>query len=132
VFFGIDWKEAKTIWTWQDDRRSQAFRSSPAVTSEAVIVGGRDKTVRAFEPQTGKEKWTYTTRARVDSCPVVVDNRVFVGAADGRLYALDLASGKEVWQYEAGGGFAGSAAIADSRLVIANDEGTVFCFGAKP
>jgi outer membrane protein assembly factor BamB len=88
--------------------------------------------VRAFEPLTGKVIWTFTARSRIDSSPVVVDQRVFFGAADGRLYALDLASGKEVWQYEAGGGFAGSAGIADNRLVIANDEGTVFCFGARP
>jgi hypothetical protein len=29
------------------------------------------------------------------------------------------------------GGFAGSPAIADGKLVIANDEGTIFCLGAK-
>ena len=131
VFFGINWKEAKTIWTWQDDRRTQAFRSSAAVTDKAVIIGGRDKVVRAFEPLSNKEIWKFTTRRAVDSCPVVVGERVYVAVTDGNLYALNLADGKEVWKYEAGGGFSGSPAIADSKLVIANDKGTVFCFGGK-
>jgi outer membrane protein assembly factor BamB len=131
VFFGINWKEAKTIWTWQDEKRSQAFRSSAAVTDDAVIIGGRDKTVRAFEPQSNTIKWEFTTRQRIDASPVVVGERVFIAAADGRIYALNLADGTEQWQYEAGGGFAGSPAIADGRLVIASDKGTIFCFGAK-
>jgi outer membrane protein assembly factor BamB len=131
VFFGVNWKEAKTIWTFQDDKRSQAFRGSAAVTSDAVIIGGRDKMVRAFEPMSDKVKWSFQTRARVDASPVVVGDRVFIAVADGRIYALGLTDGKEQWKYEGGGGFAGSPAVADGKLVIANDEGVVFCFGAK-
>lgn len=131
TFLGINWKEAKTVWTWQDEKRSQAFRSSAAVNKDAVIVGGRDKVVRAFEPMSDKEKWRFTARQRIDASPVVVGERVFVAVADGRLYALNVADGKEVWKFEGGGGFAGSPAIADGKLVIANDEGTIFCFGAK-
>ena len=58
-------------------------------------------------------------------------DRAYIAVADGRIYALNVADGKEVWKFEGGGGFAGSPAIADGKLVIANDEGTIFCFGAK-
>jgi outer membrane protein assembly factor BamB len=44
---------------------------------------------------------------------------------------LGLADGKERWKYEAGGGFTSSPAVADGKLVIANDDGTIYCFGAK-
>lgn len=131
VFFGINWKEAKTIWTWQDEKRSQAFRSSAAVTDDAVIIGGRDKVVRAFERMTNKVKWQFTARQRIDASPVVVGDRVYIAAADGRLYALGLKDGLEKWKFEGGGGFAGSPAVADDKLVIANDKGAIFCFGAK-
>jgi outer membrane protein assembly factor BamB len=62
---------------------------------------------------------------------VIAGDRVFVGVGDGKLLALNIADGKIQWQYQASGGFVGSPAIADGRLVIANDEGVVYCFGAK-
>ena len=131
TFFAVNWRNATVAWTFQPDRGNQPFRSSPAVTAEAVVFGGRNKRLHALDPQTGKPLWEYTTRNRIDGSPVVVGDRVFVGAADGRLYALDLKTGKLDWQYEAGGGFNGSPGVSRGRLVIANDNGTVYCFGEK-
>jgi outer membrane protein assembly factor BamB len=131
VFFGIDWKEAKVLWTYENPKRPQSYRSSAAVADDAVIVGSRDKLVHAFEPKTGHELWTFPTRGDVDSSPVIVGNRVFVGSGDGRLYALDRKTGKEVWHYELGGSVLASPAVAAGRLVIGNDDGDLVCFGAK-
>lgn len=131
TFFAVNWRNATVSWTFQPDRGNQPFRSSPAVTADAVVFGGRNKRLHALDPTTGKPLWEYATRNRIDGSPVVVGDRVFVGAADGRLYALDLKSGKLDWQYEAGGGFNGSPGVSRGRLVIANDNGTVYCFGEK-
>ncbi len=130
-FFAIDWKEAKISWQFKS-QRNLPFRSSAAVTPEAIIFGGRDKQVYALDPKSGEEVWKpFTARARIDSSPVVVGSRVFVGASDGRLYALDRKTGKKVWEYEAGGDFTASPAVAAGRLVIGNTDGTLYCFGAK-
>jgi glucose dehydrogenase len=131
AFFCINWRKAEVVWTFTSEDGGQPFRSSPAVTENCVIVGGRNKRVHALDPATGKELWQYAATSRVDSSPVIVGPRVFVGSADGRLYALDLKTGAEKWKYEAGGGFAGSPAVAERRLVIANDDGVVYCFGSK-
>ncbi|HND56634.1 MAG TPA: PQQ-like beta-propeller repeat protein, partial [Pirellulaceae bacterium] len=131
TFFGIDWRKAEVVWSYQPDKGSQPFRSSPAVTKECIIFGGRNKRVQALDPQDGKELWSFTAKNRLDSSPVIVGDRAFIGSADGRLYALNTKTGEKVWQYEAGGGFAGSAAVSNERLVIANDNGTVYCFGKK-
>ena len=129
AFLCIDWKQAKQVWMYEDPDRSQAYRSSPAATEQAVVVGGRDKRIRAFDPGTGKQLWSFAAKTRVDASPVIVGQRVFAAAADGRLYTLDLQTGKLLWEHEAGGGFAGSPAVAAGRLVIASDEGVVYCFG---
>lgn len=131
VVFGVNWKEAKTIWTYKPDKGSQAFRSSPAVTKSAVVIGGRNKQVHCLQPETGKVLWTFPTKQRVDSSPIIAGDRVFVGSADGRFYVINLQSGEKVWEYEAKGSFNSSPAVADGRLVIASDDGVVYCFGRK-
>ena len=131
TFFGIDWKNQKVAWTYMNEKRQLPYQSSAAVTDELVIVGGRDKIVKALSRNDGKEAWTYSAKARVDSSPVVVEDRVFFGTDGGRLVALDLATGKEVWQYEAGGAFVASPAVAAGRLIIGNTDGTLYCFGEK-
>jgi outer membrane protein assembly factor BamB len=130
TFFAIDWKEAKVVWAYKS-MRNMPFRSSAAITGDAVIVGGRDKQVVALAPSDGQELWKFATKSRVDSSPVVVGSRVFVGSSDGRLYALDKKTGKKSWDYQAGGDFTASPAVADGRLVIGNTDGTLYCFGAR-
>ncbi len=130
-FFSVNWKQAKVAWKWSDPRARQALRSSPAVTREWAIFGGRDKKVHALDAKTGEEKWSFSTRKRLESSPVIVGGRVFIGGTDGRLYALNRDNGQKIWSYEAGGGFIGSPAVSAGRLIIANDEGVVFCFGEK-
>jgi len=131
VLFGVNWKDAKVVWSYRPDNGSQGFRSSPAVTDSLVVIGGRNRLVHAVDPKTGKVLWTFATKQRVDSSPVIVGDRVFVGSADGRLYAIHVKTGQKVWEYEAAGGLTSSPAVADGRLVIASDQGTIYCFGAK-
>jgi outer membrane protein assembly factor BamB len=131
TFFAIDWKQAKVVWRYESRPHADSYRSSAAVTAEAVIVGSRDKRIHAIDPKTGKSLWTFATHGLVDSSPVIVGGRAFVGSADGRLYALDCRTGKALWQYETGGAILGSPAVASGRLVIGTDEGTLYCFGEK-
>src|SRR6185369_4409310 len=81
TFFAIDWKEAKVAWTFKS-QRNMPFRSSAAITKEAVIFGGRDKQIYALDPADGHELWKFATRSRVDTSPVAVGSRVFVGSSD--------------------------------------------------
>jgi outer membrane protein assembly factor BamB len=131
VMFAVNWKEAKEAWRLEDKGAKQPYRSSPAVTKDAVVVGSRNRRLQALNPATGEEIWSFATKQRIDCSPVIVGERVFFGAADGRLYGVDLKTGKETWQYQASGGFTGSPAVADGKLVIASDRGIVYCFGAK-
>ena len=99
----LDLQTRQVQWRYEHPDRKFPFYSSAAVTGGAMVLGGRDKMVHAHRRATGKARWTYMTRARIDSSPAIAGGRVFVGSNDGRLYALDLASGKVVWEHEDGG-----------------------------
>lgn len=130
-FLAIDWKKQEVSWSYTNPRRQFAYRSSAAATKDVVVVGNQGKLVLALDPATGKELWIHNAGSGVESSPVIVGSRAFVGTTRGVLLALNLADGKLAWQYETGGSITGSPAVADGKLVIGNDDGDVYCFGAK-
>ncbi len=138
VYFGtegakllsINWRQKKIDWTYQNPRRKISYRSSPAVNSSAVVIGGRNQLVEKINRNTGESEWSFRTKGRVDCSPVIAGKRVYVGSSDGRLYGLDMESGDLVWSFDSGAGFTASPAVADGRLVIGNDDGVLYCFGS--
>lgn len=129
-FLAVDWKKGAILWQFEAKRGAQPFYSSAAVTDELVIAGSRDKHLRAWQRQTGKEVWAFATKGRVDSSPVVVGQRVVVGSLDGHLYVLDLTRGTELARFELGA-IAGSPAVGGQCIVVATFAGEIHCLGAK-
>jgi outer membrane protein assembly factor BamB len=130
---GVDWKQGKVSWTYESEKTKQPFYSSPAVTDKLVVLGCRDKHIRALDRVKGTEVWDFAAAGQVDCSPVIVGDRVIVGAKDrnGSLYVLDLAKGTQRAKIELDGAIIGSPAVTDSKLVIATEKGTVYCFGEK-
>ena len=121
---------AKTVkWRFMDPDRQFPFYSSAALANGTMVLGGRDKNVRAINMATGKQQWVFPTRARVESSPAIVGSRVIVGSSDGKLYVLDLASGRNLWEFEAGAPFTASPAIAGGRIVIGDGDGRIYGIG---
>ncbi|HAB18576.1 MAG TPA: Pyrrolo-quinoline quinone [Verrucomicrobiales bacterium] len=125
----VDLKEGKIRWTYKD--RGFPYFSSPAVTSDRIIVGGRDRRLHCLKRDTGEVVWVFATRGKVDSSPVVVGDKVAVGSDDGRLYMVSLATGNELWNYEIGQPVQSSPAVSAGHLIVGADDGVVYCFGAK-
>ena len=111
----LDIRSRKILWRFSDPARQFPFYSSGALSTGRLVIGGRDKLVRAFDPASGK--------------PVIAGNRVFVGSSDNRLYVLDLQTGQKQWEFDTGGAITASPAIAGGCVVIATQNGTVYCFG---
>jgi len=127
----IDWNAKQVAWRYHDEDKDFPILASAAVTGKMVITGGRDKTVRALDRQTGKLLWKFVTKARVDSSPVIVGDRVFVGSSDGNLYSLALPTGKMLWHYETGAPVTASPAVAAGCLVVGTEDGLLYCFAAS-
>jgi eukaryotic-like serine/threonine-protein kinase len=126
-FLCADLNEGKIAWKFKD--RNFPYFSSPALTSDRVIFGGRDKQLHCLNRANGQQVWSFAARGKVDSSPVVVDGKVVVGSDDGRLYVVNAGNGKEIWNYEIGQPIVSSPAVASGRVVIGGEDGNVYCFG---
>ena len=126
---GVNLRARRIAWRYENKQRQFPFYSSAALVDGKVILGGRDKLVHCLDAKTGKEVWSFTTRARVDSSPAVSSGRVYVGSNDGRLYVLDAKTGAKIAEFEAGGPISASPAIVPGRLVIGTQDGKVYCLG---
>jgi len=128
-FLCIDLTSGKIDWRYRD--RAFPYATSPAITADRVLFGGRDKRLHCVQRADGKPVWTFATRGKVESSPVVADGKVFFGSDDGRLYVVSLADGSELWKYEIGQPIQSSPAIVDNHLLIGSDDGSVYCFGPR-
>ncbi len=127
--FCLNLKRRMPEWSYRHPTRNFPFYSSAAVADDRIIVGGRDKIVHCLDRSTGREIWSFSTKARVESSPLVTGNRVFIGSNDGLLYELDLVSGNKVWEFTSGAPFSASPAAVDGFLVIGDQDGVLYCFG---
>ncbi|MBL9167920.1 MAG: PQQ-binding-like beta-propeller repeat protein [Verrucomicrobiales bacterium] len=126
-FLCFDLEKGTNIWSFKD--RNFPYFSSPAVTADRVIFGGRDKRLHCLKRSDGTSVWTFATRGKVDSSPVVSHDKVVVGSDDGFLYLVSLADGKEIWSYEIGQAVGSSPAIAEGRIIVGSEDGRIYCFG---
>ncbi len=75
--------------------------TSPVIAGGTVYVAQTDEhTLFALDESDGREKWTYTIGARIDSPPTVHRGRVIFGGADGWVYCLTT-DGELAWRYRA-------------------------------
>ncbi|MGI8732388.1 MAG: PQQ-binding-like beta-propeller repeat protein [Pyrinomonadaceae bacterium] len=124
----VDLAARRVAWRYQHPQRKFPFYASAAVTSDRIVVGGRDKMIHSLN-EAGQAVWTFATRARVESSPAIASGRVFVGSNDGRFYVLNLATGAKLWEFEAGAPLSASPAIGRGRIVIGAQDGRLYCFG---
>lgn len=121
-------KTKRQLWRFTPQREFP-FYSSAALFDGKVILGGRDKVVHALEEKTGKEAWSFTTKARVESSPAITQGRVYIGSNDGNLYVLDGKTGKKLDEFTAGSPLSASPAISQGKLVIGSQDGKIYCLG---
>lgn len=85
-------------------------RSQPAFAGGAVIFGGQDNQVRAFDEKTGCLRWSFESDAEVRTGIVVqswdkgspkANPLAFFGDVTGNAYAVEAFTGKLVWKIAA-------------------------------
>ncbi len=119
--------DGAVLWKHQD--RSFPYLSSPALTAEAVILGGRDRALHALERATGEPLWWFPTGGKVDSSPVVVGDVVVVGSADGKVHIVKSETGESVRSFDVGGAVTASPAVVNGWVYIGSEDGVFHAFG---
>jgi outer membrane protein assembly factor BamB len=128
AFVCADLAKQELLWSLTDPKHP--FFSSPAITPECVVFGGRNKQLHCLRRSDGEVLWKYATRRKVDGSPVVAGDAVVFGSGDGKLIVLALADGSERWSFELGSEIAGSVAVAGGWVFAATLDGRVVAFGA--
>lgn len=125
----VNWKTGDVGWRYTPDR-PMPFHASAAVTDDVVLIGGHDKLMHAIDRATGEGRWTFETRARIESSAVVVGDRVFFGSGDGNLYGVSIADGEAVWKFNSGSAITAGIAVGQNHLVVGEDDrnGRLLCF----
>lgn len=114
------------LWRFQTDEQAMMY-ASPAVSEQYVVVGGRDRQIRALDARTGKQVWSFRTRGDVDASPIIAGDVVVVVSRDRRLYLLELKTGRKLWEFTAGRAMTATPAVAGGVIVIADSGGNVYC-----
>jgi len=112
--FAIEPLSGKIAWSSELGER---IRTTPALTTDAVIVGTNAGHVIAVNRATGKALWRFATEGAahdfalndndtrsVVTRPIVVGDRVIAGGRDGNIYGIDLRTGAKLWQETHDGG----------------------------
>jgi outer membrane protein assembly factor BamB len=116
--------------------------SAPIYTQGMVVAGSDDGTVRAFDPASGNQLWSFAAGGQVLGSPLAVkpnaknpgpkgDCAIVTGSTNGMVYGLDPKTGAQLWSYRSPGPNATSpidptAVEAVVLVAIQEDSGVVF------
>ena len=125
-----------TVWRYElptEEESDRAIYGSPAVADGAVLVGGYDGRLYAFD-STGDLQWQEPLLGRIVGGPTVYQGLVLVGTgqvsssdgAPGVLYAVDIEAEDPVWKYETGGPIWSSPAVADGTVYVGSLDHHVY------
>lgn len=133
AFFGnmaaLDAGTGRRIWSGAADG---SVAASPMLTSSnpdaAVIVGGFDGFLRAYDQRSGRERWRFGARDHLYGSPAQLsDGTVIQPSADGTIYAVDPESGSVRWAFDALEPIRSSPAVDGRDLIyIGSGEGRLF------
>ena len=102
---------------------NERFLYGPAVTPEALYVGGTKGGIYAIDPLDQTKLWKFQAEARIMARPLVVDERLYVGTQDGLLYALDRFSGESLWILSLSAPLASQPVFAEDRIYARTKDG---------
>ncbi|MBD3174380.1 MAG: PQQ-binding-like beta-propeller repeat protein [Armatimonadia bacterium] len=83
---------------WRTARVLYGFHASPMVEGDLVLIGGRDGTFRAYDADTGDERWSVATEGPIRTTAASADGRVFFASDDMHAYCAELLTGDLVWR----------------------------------
>jgi outer membrane protein assembly factor BamB len=106
----------------------QAIISSPSLTPDLVLVGGRDGFLYAVNRESGTEQWRFDHKVSwVISTPAIHDGVVYAGTSDGQfIQAVELATGKEKWRAAARGPVWASPTVVGDAVYAGSFGGILY------
>ena len=106
--------------------------ASVAVADGVGYVGNMDRSVMAFDLNSGDQVWSYKQKNfPYFSSPAVSESMIFIGGRDKGLHAIDRISGKQNWRFAARGRVDSSPVLAGETLVFGSMDGKLYLVSTK-
>ncbi len=129
--YALDARTGKEAWKLQHE--GSWIISSPAVSGEAVCIGGSDTQMeQCLDIRTGKELWRTGIRNNIFSSAAIAGERLYTGSFMGGAVAFRMSDGQIVGFNIADGRSNSSPWIDNGVLFIGSDNGSVYAFADKP
>ncbi len=127
AFVALDAEDGAVVWNYRVENREVRFTAA-AVTSDCVIFGGTDGSLRSLRVENGSPLWTFHTDGTIAGAPVVNGNIVFVGAMDEKIYAVRRDNGMIQWQAPLRGRVKSAPAVRNGYLIVLSEPRYVYAF----
>ena len=106
----------RPAWPASQDRLQFDGSYEPVVAGKTIFVGSMvSDSVRAYDCDTGAEKWRFYCDGPVRFAPVVYKDKLYFASDDGYLYCLNVENGSLIGKFLAGPST--SKVIGNDRLV---------------
>ena len=116
-----------------DEDSDRAIYGRPAVTDDAVFIGGYDGRLYAYDKQ-GDILWQEPLSGQIVGGPTVYGNLVLIGTgavsssdgSGGVLYAIDKESGDPVWTFHTDGPVWSTPAVDNGVVLVGALDHSVY------
>ena len=127
TLYSLNAKTGKLNWKFDFDKSLDYewafdyYYSSPTISGQSLLIGGKDGNVYNINALTGKVIWKFKAGTIVRSTPSIADNKVYFGDVNGTVYAIQLSNGKELWRFAIEGNKLNNEDFGfDRRAIIAS------------
>lgn len=109
--------------------------SEPIYADRTVFAGLDDGTVRAFDPATGAQAWSFDPGGAFLGSPSAAFSSsaasgpgpcaIVAASAEGEVYGIDPADGAELWSRQGSGAVTSSPVSSGEEVLLAGDDGSL-------
>jgi outer membrane protein assembly factor BamB len=127
--FCIDKETGNLLWRFpQVDPIEGAFRATPILSGDTLVVAGDNKLVYGVNARNGQLKWSYPTAQPVYGQPAIVGQTVVFATSDNKLNSVNIADGTAFWAtpYSVADGINGTLIAVDKSIVLFNNRAQLF------
>ena len=106
--------------------------ASVAIADGVGYVGDMDRSVTAFDLESGETIWNYQTKSfPYFSSPALSKRNLFIGGRDKGMHCIERMTGKQVWRFSARGRVDSSPVISKDKVVFGAMDGKLYLVSQK-
>lgn len=106
--------------------------ASVAIADGVGYVGDMDRSVTAFNLESGETIWNYQQKSfPYFSSPALSAKNLFIGGRDKGMHCIDRMCGKQVWRFTARGRIDSSPVLTHQKVVFGSMDGKLYLVSKK-